>query len=110
MILFNLDRLRLTLDLNPCNLNQGIPGLTARALSYGIDLRQKKDAVIFVARNRKQVKVVAYDHVGPFMSTRKIDKGCFQQLLDRVLGNGLTELTLSELLMFLDGECIMVRP
>lgn len=108
MQICHLDQVSLTIDLNPCNLNLGIPGLTERARSYGIDLTQCKDALIFVSRNHKLLKMVWYDHAGSSMITRKLAKGGFQRLVTSIYANGLKSLTFAELCLYLDGERIQV--
>lgn len=107
--LLSLDeRRKLILNLNSVNLNRGIEGLTQIARLRGFNLENGVDTMIFVSKSRKLLKLVGYDEVGPFMLTRKLARGGYQKILDRVEGNGTLELTITELELYLDGEKIRV--
>ncbi len=107
---FDLRGKRLTLDLNPCNQNLGIPGLTARALRYGIDLRKGEDAMIFVSRDRKRLKIVTSDPTGQFLIAKHLDHGGFQRILASIMSKGLQEISFQELAIFVEGGRIRVDP
>ena len=108
--LFLDKRRNLVLNLNPVNLNRGIDGLTQIARTQGFDLENGVDTMIFVSKSRKLLKLVGYDEIGPFMLTRKLARGSYQKILDRVEGTGTLELTITELELYLDGERIRVDP
>lgn len=56
---FNLKGYRFNLVFAPGNMRYGFPGLTVLAQRcVGIDIRKSKDCVIFVSKDRCQLKMI----------------------------------------------------
>ena len=81
----NLKGYRLNLVFAPGNMRCGFPGLSLLAQRcVGIDVRNCKDSVIFVSKDRCQLKMIWADDKGGFLLTRRLDRGRFQEIPARI--------------------------
>ena len=61
-------------------------------------------AFIFVGRCRRRAKVLWFDGTGLVLLAKRLERGRFAAVWERTRGSGLAELTMSELMVFLEGS------
>jgi transposase len=95
--------LRVLAYSRPADMRKGFDGL------YGLVVRHlgrdplSGDLFLFVGRNRKRAKVLHWDGTGLCLYAKRLEKGLFAQ----VWGEEPTELTMSELQLFLEGSSLV---
>lgn len=103
----NLDHYRITLVIAPIDGRCGYDRLAAIGrIHCGIDVDNRRDALVFVSRRYSIAKVILRDNHGRTMITRWVDVGRFEKFLHRDGDTPKTTLTKEELLHFLDGKRI----
>ena len=87
----------------PVDMRKGFDGLCALARE---DLGRDPlsgDVFVFVSRNRIRAKVLHWDGTGLCVYAKRLERGRFAKLWDRSQ-DGEVNLTVSELLLFLEGS------
>ena len=103
----NLKGYRLNLVFAPGNMRCGFPGLSLLAQRcVGIDVRNCKDSVIFVSKDRCQLKMIWADDKGGYLLTRRLDRGRFQEILARIDDGEGMQLTTGMFNKYFDGGTI----
>lgn len=92
----------------PVSMRNGIEGLAAIARH---DLKRDPmsgDLLLFVGVDRRRAKVLYFDGTGMCLFYKRLDKGLFAPLW-RHPDRGQTELTMTELTLFLEGSQLVGR-
>lgn len=81
----------------PADMRKSFNTLSALVLSMGHEVTAG-DVFVFVGKGRRRAKVLWFDGTGLCLLAKRIEKGRFAALWER------TELTSSELVLFLEGS------
>lgn len=82
--MFSLDeRIRFRLCQRPVSMRHGIRGLTSLVLSWPGFSPVSGCAFVFFSADRRQVKILRWDHDGFLLYQKKLAKGRFRELVYR---------------------------
>jgi hypothetical protein len=97
---------RVVVFTGACDFRKGFDGLLAVSYGYGFD-PYKGDCIVFVKRDRSQIRCLVGDDIGLFLIYRRFDGGCLKPSWLSDLGS--TSITLAELSMLFDGVSFVVK-
>lgn len=89
-----------------CDMRKSFNTLAGLVGAMGHDVA-KGAVFLFVARNRKRAKVLWYDGTGLCLLAKRLDSGRFAAVWENA--GGESELTMSELALFLEGCQVVGR-
>jgi transposase len=95
-------RMRVLAYGSPVDMRQSFNTLAALVKSLGEELLVG-DFFLFVSRRRNRAKVLWFDGTGLCLLCKRMEKGLFAAIWDRVDDGRYATLTSSELLLFLEG-------
>jgi transposase len=87
----------------PADLRKGFDGLSALVRERLDCDPTSGDLFVFVSRDRVRAKVLRWDGTGLCIYAKRLERGCFAPLWQRVR-DGRVELTAAELALFLEGS------
>jgi len=67
------------------------------------------DAFLFVGRGRRRAKVLWFDGTGLVLLSKVLEQGHFAAVWERSSPSGIATLTMSELMVFLEGSEVVGR-
>lgn len=92
----------------PVDLRKGFDGLVA-VVEQQLRLDALSgDCFLFVSRDRRSSKVLTWDGTGLCIYQKRLARGCFAAIWDRV-ETGVLNLTMTELALFLEGADLRGR-
>lgn len=101
---------RISLVIVPTDLRFGYFRLAKLATEYlHIDVTAGHDWVVFISRTREVAKIIHCDEHGSVMVTRRLHKGRYQRLMERIDGPVSRSLCVSELKNYLNGGVLEVN-
>lgn len=101
---------RVTLIVIPTDLRASFGRLCSIAENQlGINVLDGKEAVVFLSRSHRLVKIITADAKGTVLITRHLHQGTFQEVLVKSDGPAKIRLTNSELERYLNGEALWVK-
>jgi transposase len=92
----------------PADLRKGFDGLSALVRAQLKQDPLSGDCYLFTNRTRKSAKVLVWDGTGLCIYHKRLERGRFSALWDRVEETDALRLTMSELSLFLEG-CRLVN-
>jgi transposase len=101
-------RLRVFAHAGPTDMRKSFYTLAALVAEGGHDIIAG-DAFIFIGRCRRRAKVLWFDGTGLVLLAKRLERGRFAAVWERANGGGLAELTMSELMVFLEGSEIVAK-
>jgi transposase len=95
-------RVRVFAYQSPVDMRKSFNTLSALVLVLGHEVT-KGDAFVFVGKGRRRAKVLWFDGTGLCLLAKRLEKGRFARVWEQ------TELTASELVLFLEGSAMVGR-
>lgn len=95
-------RVRVFAYQSPVDMRKSFNTLSGLVLSLGYDITAG-DVFVFMGKRRRRAKVLWFDGTGLCLLAKRLEKGHFARVWER------TELTASELVLFLEGSALVGR-
>ena len=101
---------KVTLVVCPVDMRSGFERLSQIARTgLGIEVKDGKDIVVFISKDRKLCKMIHADLRGTTMIVRRLSDRCFQRIMVEASGPAQKPLSSKQLERYLDGEDIFVE-
>ena len=108
--MLDISKGKVTLVLVPWDLRAGYYKLAQTAkFTLHIDVEKGKDWVIFISKHRNFAKIIHSDAKGNDLISRRLQEGCYQQLLAKATGTATRILSKDEVISYLNGEELEVK-